>query len=79
MRRIQCTHPPHHHSNIVATSQLWTASGRFQAPLVLEPIECSTSTKLAAEINKLKQKLVPDIDSAQESQSSKHNSYTVKS
>ena len=59
MKTIQCAHPPHHHNGFVATCRLWTASGGVHALLVLEPTECSTSTKL-------KQKLVHDTQSAQQ-------------
>ena len=48
MKTIQCTHPPHHHNGFVATCRLWTASGGVHALLVLEPTECSTSTRLGA-------------------------------
>ena len=48
MKTIQCAHPPHHHNGFVATYQLWTASGGIHALLVLEPRECSTSTRLGA-------------------------------
>ena len=46
MKTIQCAHPPHHHNGFVATCRLWTASGGVHALLVLEPTECSTSTRL---------------------------------
>ena len=45
MKTIQCAHPPHHHNGFVATCRLWTASGGVHALLVLEPTECSTSTR----------------------------------
>ena len=45
MKTIQYAHPPHHHNDFVATWGLWTASGGVHALLVLEPTECSTSTK----------------------------------
>ena len=45
MKTVQCAHPHHHHYGFVATCRLWTASGRVHALLVLEPIECSTSTR----------------------------------
>ena len=48
MKTIQCSHPPHHHNGFVATYRLWPASGGIHALLVLEPTECSTSTKLEA-------------------------------
>ena len=49
MKTIQCAHPPpHHHNGFVATCRLWTASGRVHALLVLEPTECSTSSRLGA-------------------------------
>ena len=48
MKTIQCAHPPHHHNDFVATCRLWTASGGVHALLVLEPTECSTSTRLGA-------------------------------
>ena len=48
MKTIQCAHPPHHHNGFVATCRLWTASGGVHALLVLEPTECSTSTRLGA-------------------------------
>ena len=47
-KTIQCTHPTHHHNGFVATCQLWMASGSVNALLVLEPMECSTSTRLGA-------------------------------
>ena len=46
MKTIQCSHPPHHQNGFVATCWLWTASGGVHALLVLEPTECSTSTRL---------------------------------
>ena len=45
MKTVQCAHPPHHHNGFVVTWWLWTASGRVHALLVLEPTECSTSTR----------------------------------
>ena len=48
MKTIQCAHPPHHHNGFVGTCRLWTASGGVHALLVLEPTECSTSTRLGA-------------------------------
>ena len=48
MKTIQCAHPPHHHNGFVAKFQLWTATGRVHVLLVLEPTECSTSTKQGA-------------------------------
>ena len=48
MKTIQCAHPPHHHNGFVATCQLWTVSDGVHLLLVLEPIECSTSTKQEA-------------------------------
>ena len=48
MKTIQCAHPPHHHNGFVVTCRLWTASGRVHTLLVLEPTECSTSTRLGA-------------------------------
>ena len=48
MKTVQCANPPHHHSVFVATCQLWMASGRVHALLVLEPKECSASTGLGA-------------------------------
>ena len=41
MKTIQCAHP-HHHNGFVATC------GGVHALLVLEPTECSTSTRLGA-------------------------------
>ena len=48
MKTIQCADPPHHHNGFVATCRLWTTSGGVHALLVLEPTECSTSTRLGA-------------------------------
>ena len=48
MKTIQCTHPPHHHNGFVMIYRLWAASGGVHALLVLEPTECSTSTRLGA-------------------------------
>ena len=48
MKTIQCIHPLHHHNGFVATWRLWAASGRVHALLVLEPTECSTSSRLGA-------------------------------
>ena len=41
-------HHPHHHNSVVATCWLWGTSGGVHALLVLEPTECSTSTKQGA-------------------------------
>ena len=51
MNTIQCAHPPQHHNGFVAICRLWTASGGVHALLVLEPRECSTSTRLGAKIH----------------------------
>ena len=48
MKTIQCAHPPHHHNGFVATCRLWTASDGVHALLVLEPTQCSISTRLGA-------------------------------
>ena len=48
MKRIQCVHSSHQHNGFVATCRLWTASGGVYTLLVLEPTECSTSTKQRA-------------------------------
>ena len=48
MKTIRCAYPPHHHNGFVVTCRLWTASGGVRALLVLEPTECSTSTRLGA-------------------------------
>ena len=48
MKTIQCTYLPHHRNGFVATCRLWTASGGVHALLVLEPTECSTSTRPGA-------------------------------
>ena len=48
MQTIQCAYPPHHHNGFVATCRLWTAGGGVHPLLVLEPTECSTSTRLGA-------------------------------
>ena len=48
MKTIQCAHLPHHHNGFVATCRLWSASGGVHPLLVLEPTECSTSTRLGA-------------------------------
>ena len=48
MNTIQCAHPRHHHNCFVVASRLWTAGGGVHALLVLEPTECSTSTRLGA-------------------------------
>ena len=48
MKTIQCVYPPHHHNGFVATCQQWTTSGGDYALLVLEPTECSTSTRQGA-------------------------------
>ena len=53
MKTIQCAHPPHHHNGFVATCRLWTASGGVHVLLALEPIECSTSTRLVIYIRRL--------------------------
>ena len=45
MRTIQCTHYPHHRNGFVATCRPWTVGGRVHALLVLEPTECSASTR----------------------------------
>ena len=37
-----------HHNGFLATCRLWTAGGGVHALLVLEPTECSTSTKQGA-------------------------------
>ena len=50
MKTIQCADPPHHHNDVVATCQLWTASGGVPAFLVLEPTEYSRSTRQGAQI-----------------------------
>ena len=50
MKTIQCAHPPHHHNGFVATCWLWAASGGVHTLLVLEPTECSTSSRLGAYI-----------------------------
>ena len=42
MKTIQCAHPPHQHNGFVATCRL-----------ALEPIECSTSTRLVIYICRL--------------------------
>ena len=47
-KTIQCAHPLHHHNAFAATCRLWMVSGGVQALLVLEPTECSTSTRLGA-------------------------------
>ena len=46
MNTIQCAHAPRHHSGFVVRCQVWMASGGGHALLVLEPTECSTSTRL---------------------------------
>ena len=48
MKAIQCTHPPHHRNGFAVTCRLWMASRGVHALLVLEPTECSTSTKQGA-------------------------------
>ena len=48
MKTVQCAHPVHHHNGFVATCQLWMASSGVHTLLVLEPTECSTSTRLRA-------------------------------
>ena len=48
MKKIQCAHPPHHPNGFVATCWLWTGSGGVHVSLVLEPTECSRSTRLEA-------------------------------
>ena len=48
MKTIQSAHLSHHHNGFVATCRLWTASGRVHTLLVVEPTECSTSTRLGA-------------------------------
>ena len=46
MKTIQCANPPHHRNSFVATCRLCTVSGGVHAFLVLQPAECSTSTRL---------------------------------
>ena len=48
MKTIQCALPPHHHNGFVTKCMLWTASGGVHVFLVLEPTECSISTKQGA-------------------------------
>ena len=48
MKTIQDTHPPQHHSDFVVTCQLWTTSDGVHNLLVLQPTECSRSTKQGA-------------------------------
>ena len=48
MKTIQCAYPPHHPNGFVATCRLWTVNGGVHALIVLEPTECSTSTKQGA-------------------------------
>ena len=45
METIQCAHPPHHRNGFVAVCRLWTTSSGVHALLVLEPAECSRSTR----------------------------------
>ena len=46
MKTIQCAHHRRHHQNeFVATYGLWMASAGVHTLLVLEPTECSTSTR----------------------------------
>ena len=71
MKTIQCTYLPHHHNGFVATCRLWTASDGVHALLALEPTECSTSTRPGAYIL-IKQKLVHDTQTAQQTQSREH-------
>ena len=54
IKTIQCAYPPHRHNGFVATCWLPTASGRIYALLVIEPTECSTSTRQGAYIHQLK-------------------------
>ena len=61
MKTIQQNHPPHHHNGFGATCPLGTASGGVHALLVLEPTECSASTRLGAENILIK----TEIDSCQ--------------
>ena len=68
MKTIQCPHLPHHHNGFVATCRLWTASGGVHALLVLEPTECSTSTRPGA----YKTELVHNTQTAQQTQSKEH-------
>ena len=48
MKTIQFDHPLHHHNGFMEECQLWMAIGRGHALLVLEPTECSKSTRLRA-------------------------------
>ena len=48
MKANQCAHPPHHHNGFVATSWLWTVSGKVHALLVLKPRRCSRRTKVTS-------------------------------
>ena len=45
---VQDAHPLHHHNDFVATCRQRTISGGVHALLVLEPTECSTSSKQGA-------------------------------
>ena len=49
-KTTQCTYPPHHYNGFVATCLLWRASSGVHALLMLEPTECSTSTRRGAYI-----------------------------
>ena len=51
MKTIQRVCPPHHHNGFEATCRLWTVSGGVYALLVLEPTDCSTSTRQGASIH----------------------------
>ena len=73
MKTIHCAHPPHHRNGFVATCRLCMANCGIHALLVLESTECSTSTRLGAQIHQLKQKLVHDTQSAQQALSKEHN------
>ena len=43
--QFHCTDPPHHCNGFVATCRLWTANGGVHVLLVLEPTECTVSTR----------------------------------
>lgn len=45
IKTIQATHARHHHNGFGSTYRLWTASGIVYTLLVLQPSDCSTSTK----------------------------------
>ena len=45
---VQSNHLPHLYNSFVTTCRLRTASGGVHALLVLEPTECSTTTKQGA-------------------------------